>query len=363
MREVISGGAGWSAADTFRAHEALAGLAAQAAATWRAIDALLVPTAPLHPTHEDVAADPIGVNARLGTYTTFANLLDLCAVALPAEPRPDGLPFGVTLLAPAFSDAALLDLAARWPGPEDALVDLVVCGAHMRGLPLNGQLLALGARFVRRDVTASAYRLYALPGGERPGLVRSADGAPIDVEVWRLTAGALGALMRRIPAPLGIGTVELAGSRGAPGFLCEAHAAPGCARHNRARFLAGLPGDAGSRRRGSKPGRMSESHTEPHVSGQELRAALASNGRSRPNPLMTTSEAPAWEWTTDEQAELDELRESTAELETEIERLRSVAHDARAREKEARDAMRRLAAAKPWQRRTVLAELGARGLI
>ena len=108
---------------------------------------------------------------------------------------------------------------------------------------------------------------------------------------------------------------------------------------------------------------MSESHTEPHVSGQELRAALASNGRSRPNPLMTTSDAPAWEWTTDEQAELDELRESTAELQTEIERLRSVAHDARAREKEAREGMRRLAAAKPWQRRTVLAELGARGLV
>jgi hypothetical protein len=107
---------------------------------------------------------------------------------------------------------------------------------------------------------------------------------------------------------------------------------------------------------------MSESHTEPHVSGQELRAALASNGRSRPNPLMT-SEPPAWEWTTDEQAELDELRETTAELQTEIERLRSVAHDARAREKEARDGLRRLAAARSWQRRTVVAELGARGLV
>ena len=108
---------------------------------------------------------------------------------------------------------------------------------------------------------------------------------------------------------------------------------------------------------------MSESHTEPHVSGQELRAALASNGRSRPNPLMTASEPPAWEWTTDEQAELDELRETTAELQTEIERLRSAAHDARAREKEARDGLRRLAAANVWQRRTVVAELGARGLV
>ena len=108
---------------------------------------------------------------------------------------------------------------------------------------------------------------------------------------------------------------------------------------------------------------MSESHTEPHVSGQELRAALASNGRSRPNPLMASSEAPAWEWTTDEQAELEQLRESTAELESQVERLRGVAHDARAREKEVRDALRRLAVAKPWQRRALLAELGGRGLV
>jgi hypothetical protein len=108
---------------------------------------------------------------------------------------------------------------------------------------------------------------------------------------------------------------------------------------------------------------MSESHTEPHVSGQELRAALAQNGRSRPNPLMASSEPPAWEWTTDEQAELEQLRESTAELESQVERLRGVAHDARAREKEVRDGLRRLAAAKPWQRRAVLAELGARGLV
>ena len=227
VREVIGGGAGWSAADTFRAHEAFAGLAAQAGETWRAVDALLVPTAPLHPTHDEVAADPIGVNARLGTYTTFANLLDLCAVALPAEPRPDGLPFGVTLLAPAFSDGALLDLAARWPSAADAEVELVVCGAHMRGLPLNGQLLALGARFAREARTAPAYRLYALPGGQRPGLVRSPGGAAIEVEVWRLSAGSLGALMARIPAPLGIGTVELGDGSAALGFLCEAHAAAG----------------------------------------------------------------------------------------------------------------------------------------
>ena len=118
-----------------------------------------------------MAADPIRLNARLGVFTTFANLLDLAAVAVPGPLRADGLPFGLTLLAPAFADARLLDLAARWPaGGEDA-VEVVVCGAHLRGLPLNHQLLGLGARFVRAAATAPCYRLYALPGPEprRPG--------------------------------------------------------------------------------------------------------------------------------------------------------------------------------------------------
>ena len=120
---------------------------------------------------------------------------------------------------------------------------------------------------------------------------------------------------------------------------------------------------AGGLRWGSKPDRMSEAHTEPHVSGQELREALAQHGRSRPNPLMESSEPPAWEWTTDEQVELEQLRETAAELENEIDRLRGVAADGRAREKELRDALRQLAATRPWQRRAVMAELAGRGLI
>jgi hypothetical protein len=108
---------------------------------------------------------------------------------------------------------------------------------------------------------------------------------------------------------------------------------------------------------------MSEAHTEPHVSGQELREALAQRGRSRPNPLMASSEPPAWEWTTDEQAELEQLRESEAELRNELDRLRGAAADGRAREKELRDALRTLAAVRPWQRRTVMAELAGRGLL
>jgi hypothetical protein len=108
---------------------------------------------------------------------------------------------------------------------------------------------------------------------------------------------------------------------------------------------------------------MSESHTEPHVSGQELRAALAGSGSSRPNPLMASSEAPAWEWTSDEQVELDELRETKADLESQIEQLRGSAADARAREHEVRKALRQLAEARPWQRRAVVADLAGRGLL
>jgi hypothetical protein len=106
------------------------------------------------------------------------------------------------------------------------------------------------------------------------------------------------------------------------------------------------------------------SEHEPHVSGQELRAALAQNGRSRPNPLMAqATQEPAWEWTTDEQAELEQLRDETAELETQLDRMKGVAADARAGEHEARRALRRLADARPWQRRAVMSELAGRGLL
>ncbi len=108
---------------------------------------------------------------------------------------------------------------------------------------------------------------------------------------------------------------------------------------------------------------MSDSHTEPHVSGQELRAALAQKAHSRPNPLMAAPEPPAWEWTTDEQAELEDLRSSAAELETQVERLRSDLTDSRARENELRNALRRLAEVRSWQRRATVAELSGRGLL
>jgi allophanate hydrolase len=226
VRDVILSGASWSAADAFRAQERLAAHAAAAARIWERVDALVLPTAPTIYRHAEVAADPVGTNSSLGVYTSFVNLLDLCAVAIPAGLREDGLPFGVSLIGPAFSDGPLLDLAARWPRPGEqprAPVDLAVCGAHLSGLPLNGELVALGARRVREAVTAPRYRLYALPGPEpaRPGLVRAGEGAPIEMEVWRLDTAALGSLIARVPPPLAIGSVELEGGDWVRGFVCE----------------------------------------------------------------------------------------------------------------------------------------------
>jgi allophanate hydrolase len=230
---IVAGGSGRGAVEVFDAMHRLAELRAAAAPLWELVDALLLPTTPLHPTHAQVAEDPVGVNERLGRFTNFVNLMDLAAVALPGPMRADGLPFGVTLLAPAFADRRLLELAAAWSG-EDArisnpgTVQLVVVGAHMSGLPLNHQLTELGARLVRAELTAPVYRLYALAGEDprRPGLVRVADGGQsIEVEVWELAPAALGELLGMVPSPLGIGRVRLRDGEELAGFICEGLAA------------------------------------------------------------------------------------------------------------------------------------------
>jgi allophanate hydrolase len=81
---------------------------------WARVDALAVPTAPCFPTLAELEADPLGPNARLGTYTNFVNLLDLAALAVPGPFRPDGLPAGLTLIAPRGSDARLAGLGMRF---------------------------------------------------------------------------------------------------------------------------------------------------------------------------------------------------------------------------------------------------------
>jgi allophanate hydrolase len=227
VRAVVLAARRYDATDVFRAQEQLARLRRAAAAVFIGADAVLLPTTPMHPTLAEVAADPVGVNARLGTYTNMANLLDLCAVAVPAGLRPDGLPFGAQLLAPAFADRPLHDLAARWCGesitqPAAGGMLLAVAGAHLTGQPANAELVELGGRLHRRARTASGYRMYSVPGPfPRPGLV-PADGGPSDgfeVEIWELPTHGLGQLLARIAEPLSLGQLELDDGTAVTGFL------------------------------------------------------------------------------------------------------------------------------------------------
>ena len=247
-RQIIAGGAKPSAADAFAAYYRLQELRRITAPTWQAIDVLITPTVGRQYTVAELLADPVNLNSALGYYTNFVNLLDLSAIAVPAGRQPDGLAFGVTLTAPAWQEAALCALAdelhragnetvgalgaplgaipALRPTPPEGLVRVAVCGAHMAGLPLNGQLTGRGGRLVRACHTVPQYRLFALPGGPpaRPGLLRDASGSAIAVEVWELPTATFGSFVAGIPAPLGIGSMELEDGEVVKGFLCEAYA-------------------------------------------------------------------------------------------------------------------------------------------
>jgi allophanate hydrolase len=253
-RDIIGSAAKFAAADYFAAEYRLQALRRQVEPVWQSIDVLVTPTAGTTYTIDAVNANPISLNTNLGYYTNFMNLLDLAAIAVPAGFQADGLPFGITLAAPAFTDQALCALGAAVhsrfgqrlgatraalpatppPAARERLtlpvVRLAVCGAHMSGLPLNHQLTERGGRLVRRCRTAARYRLFALNAfaPPRPGLLRAdAGGQAIDVEVWALPTETVGSFVDGIPPPLGIGTVELEDGSEVRGFLCEAHAAAG----------------------------------------------------------------------------------------------------------------------------------------
>ncbi|HEY2671454.1 MAG TPA: allophanate hydrolase, partial [Rugosimonospora sp.] len=229
VRAVVAPGRDLRAPDAFAAMDRLAALRRATEAVWAGADALLLPVTGEHPTLAQVAADPLGVNGRLGRYTNFVNLLDLCAVAVPAGHREDGLPFGVQLIAPAFADGPLLDLAARWCGepvpdtpPDPGRTLIAVCGAHLSGLPLSGDLVRLGGTLHHRARTAPGYRLFRLTatGVPRPGLAWTGDGPVrgIAVEVWALPSAAVGPLLDGIPAPLGLGRIALDDGSSVAGF-------------------------------------------------------------------------------------------------------------------------------------------------
>ncbi|HEV2554892.1 MAG TPA: allophanate hydrolase [Bosea sp. (in: a-proteobacteria)] len=252
IRQVIAGRPLPDAAETFAARYRVAELALVTKAAMKGIDALLVPTAPRPVTLAEMAADPVGANSLLGRYTNFVNLLDLCALAIPASLAADGTAAGVTLIAPAGHDAVLaaigqaLHAAAELPlgatgRPHPTLtpapvratpdaIEIAVVGAHLSGMPLNRELTDRGGTFLRATTTTADYRLFALPGGPpvRPGLIRvGTGGAAIALEVWSLPAEGFGRFVAGIPSPLGIGTLALADGTSVKGFLCETIATEG----------------------------------------------------------------------------------------------------------------------------------------
>jgi allophanate hydrolase len=260
VRDIIASGAKHTAVDAFAAAYALDEHRAAAAREWAKMDILLLPTTGTIYTHAQIAADPVALNSNLGYYTNFVNLLDLTALAVPADTRSDGnangsnasangngngsgdgsatsnLPFGVTYIAPAGRDYALVafaeSLTATAPPANKstttaaAAITLAVVGAHLRGQPLNTQLTDRAAVHLETTRTAANYRLFKLADGKKPGLLRTPEtaAAGIEVELWALTPEAFGSFVALVPPPLGIGTVTLSDGRQVKGFICEPYA-------------------------------------------------------------------------------------------------------------------------------------------
>lgn len=258
VTSIIKGAEKFSASDFFKFEYKRQAILKKVNKLMEGIDVLCVPTCPLNPTFEEVAAEPILVNSRQGTWTNFVNLADFSALAIPVGFRPDGLPNGVTLIARKFSDYALLDLAKRFlstlypdgrrtcgifpnkhveladdnlQGPEVDETDSIcvaVVGAHLKGLPLHWQLEKVNATYLGSPTTSENYRLYALPKVGpvlKPGLRRVNDGtgASIQLETYSIPLSRFGEFMAMIPAPLGIGSVELMDGTWVKSFICEEH--------------------------------------------------------------------------------------------------------------------------------------------
>ena len=245
VRDIIAGGATPSAAQLFKAQYRLQDLRLRCSEVLKTVDALLTPTAGKLFSIDEMLTEPVRHNSELGYYMNFVNLLDMAAVAVPCAFTSEGLPFGVTLSAPAFTDRRLLSIANNIQslakitlGSSDIVMpplsiksvvrndtmELVVCGAHLQGLPLNHQLIDRGAMLVEKTKTSNNYCLYALNESpvQRPALVRTKhNGAAIDVEVWKLPCSEIGSFLQQISAPLGLGKVQLADGRQVSGFIAE----------------------------------------------------------------------------------------------------------------------------------------------
>jgi allophanate hydrolase len=244
VRGIVENGLGYSACDAYKAEYLRASLSRQINDALAGFDALVVPTSATIRTLAEMAEEPIKYNSQFGFYTNFTNLADLSALALPAGLRADGLPAGITLIAPAWHDTALASFGKRWQaqqnltmgatgralpasrtvtGAAKGSVRVAVVGAHLTGMPLNFQLTSRDAVLVEQTLTEREYRLYALPGTvpPKPGLVRAQGGQSIIVELWDIPLARFGEFVAEIPAPLGIGNLTLIDGRTVKGFICE----------------------------------------------------------------------------------------------------------------------------------------------
>jgi allophanate hydrolase len=227
---IVRSGANYSAVDAYRAQYRLEALKRAAAEAWASIDVMVTPTAGTIYMQEEIAADPIRLNTKLGYYTNFVNLMDLAAIAVPAGFRTNGLPFGITIVGPAFSDDALMAFASWRDGSANrgaapGCVEVAVVGAHLSGQPLNHQLTERRARLVRSTRTSPHYRLFALSdtAPPKPGLLRDEtyEGDGIALEIWSVPLAAFGSFVASVPPPLAIGTIQIADGDWVKGFVCE----------------------------------------------------------------------------------------------------------------------------------------------
>ena len=243
--EIIQKGQQYTAVDAYNAEYLKQELARDIQQTLAQFDALVVPSSPTIHTLAEMAESPIENNSHFGTYTNFTNLADLSAIAVPAGFRADGLPFGITFIAPAWHDTALADFAEKWQkhlklplgavaktlpeansvmsAPSAQHFRVAVVGAHLTGMPLNFQLTTRQAVHVETTTTSADYALYALPGTvpPKPGLARQEAGQKIIVELWDIPKARFGEFVAEIPTPLGMGNIELADGRWVKGFICE----------------------------------------------------------------------------------------------------------------------------------------------
>ena len=244
VREIVAAGKAATAVDAYNGYYRLKVFQRDAEALWDEVDLLLLPTTATTYRVREVEAAPVALNALLGLYTNFVNLLDMSAVAVPAGFRDNGTGFGVTLLGPAWADGSLLDLARTYQefapmpatppldsGDRAETVKLAVVGAHLEGMPLHWQLTSRDARFVQKTMTAPVYQLYAMAGSTppKPALIHAGagSGAAIEVEVYELDVAAFGSFVVEVPPPLAIGTVTLEDGSSVKGFVAEPRAVAG----------------------------------------------------------------------------------------------------------------------------------------